>query len=87
MFEVVYSDKVVAEDIPKLSKSARFLIQKAIAQRLTQDPLRYGKPLSYSYKGHRRLRVSDYRVIYRIDPEAQKVLVVAIGHRKDIYVR
>ena len=32
-----------------------------------------------------RIRVGDYRVIYRIDDAAQEVLVLDIGHRRDIY--
>jgi addiction module RelE/StbE family toxin len=76
---------VLEEDIPALPKSAKALIRKAIEERLTTDPIHYGKPLRYSYKGHRRLRVSDYRVIYRVDMEARAVFIVAIGHRKDIY--
>ena len=34
-----------------------------------------------------RLRVSDYRIIYTIQEEALIVLVVKIGHRKDVYRR
>ncbi|MFH1562449.1 MAG: type II toxin-antitoxin system RelE/ParE family toxin [Nitrospirota bacterium] len=32
-----------------------------------------------------RIRVGDYRVIYEIDDDQSKVLVVVIGHRKEIY--
>ncbi len=32
-----------------------------------------------------RLRVGDYRIIYHIQDEASTILVVKIGHRKDIY--
>ena len=32
-----------------------------------------------------RLRVGDYHVIYEIDREQKKVIVLFIGHRKDIY--
>lgn len=32
-----------------------------------------------------RIRVGDYRVIYRIENDALVVLVVKIGHRKDVY--
>lgn len=49
------------------------------------DPIGFGKPLRYSLKGHRRLRVSDYRIVYRIEPEIKTVIIVAIKHRKDIY--
>ena len=82
---IQYSDIVVKEHIPHLAKSAKQLIQKAIEERLTADPMHFGKPLRYSYKGHRRLRVSDYRIIYRIDEASHTVFIVTIGHRKDVY--
>lgn len=34
-----------------------------------------------------RLRVGDYRIIYQIEDQALIILVVKIGHRKDIYRR
>jgi len=49
------------------------------------EPLRYGKPLRFSLKGHRRLRVGDWRIVYRIDEKDQKVIVLIICHRKDVY--
>ncbi len=84
-YKIEYLESVVQEDIPALSASARTLIKKAIEQRLALDPIGYGKPLRYSLKGHRRLRVSHYRVIYRIEVSTNKVIVVAVKHRKDIY--
>jgi mRNA interferase RelE/StbE len=47
------------------------------------DPVSFGKPLRYSLKGYRRLRVSDYRIVYRI--EGATVVVIAIKHQKDAY--
>lgn len=32
-----------------------------------------------------RIRVGDYRVIYEINDEASRVLVVTLGHRREIY--
>jgi len=32
-----------------------------------------------------RIRVGDYRVVYEIDDQAKNALVLAIGHRKEIY--
>jgi mRNA interferase RelE/StbE len=40
--------------------------------------------LHYSLRGARRLRVGDYRMIYRIEPP-DLVLVVKIGHRREVY--
>ena len=85
LWAVEYLDVVVEEDIPRLAPSARRLIKEAIEQRLMLDPVAFGKPLRYSLKGHRRLRIADYRVVYRIDAAQHKVIIVAIKHRKDIY--
>jgi mRNA-degrading endonuclease RelE of RelBE toxin-antitoxin system len=46
--------------------------------------MEFGKPLRYSLKGARRLRVGDYRVIYTIEPD-EVVLIVTIGDRRDVY--
>jgi addiction module RelE/StbE family toxin len=84
-YSVVYLEEVVKKHIPSLSSKTKTLIKKAIEERLTKDPIEFGKPLRYSLKGHRRLRVSDYRVVYRISEESNTVIIVAIKHRKDIY--
>jgi mRNA-degrading endonuclease RelE of RelBE toxin-antitoxin system len=46
-------------------------------------PIEFGKPLRYSLKGA-RLRVGDWRLIYKIEPP-DVVLVVKIGHRREVY--
>ena len=85
LYQIEYLDSVVKEDIPALPKRIKDTIKKAIEERLMIDPLGFGKPLRYSLKGHRRLRVSDYRIVYRIDAEKNTILIIAIKHRKDIY--
>ena len=84
-YEVQYLETVVEKDIPALPKSAKVMIKRAIEERLMIDPVGFGKPLRYSLKGHRRLRVSDYRIVYRISVEKNQVIIVAIQHRRDIY--
>jgi len=37
------------------------------------------------YKNSYRIRVGDYRIIYEIEDKVLRILVIAIGHRKDIY--
>ena len=58
-------------------------IKQAIEERLVQDPIHFGKPLRYSFKGCRRMRVGHYRVIFKL--EAKTVLIVKIAHRKESY--
>lgn len=82
-YTILYLESVVKEDIPALPKTARQQIRRAIEERLMVDPVGFGKPLRYSLKGHRRLRVGDWRIIYRI--EGDTVLIVVIGHRKNVY--
>ena len=85
MYKIEYLTKVIEKDIPKLPSSAKKLIKKAIEERLTLDPIAYGKPLRYGLYGQRRLRVSDYRIIYIVDSQNKLVTITAIGHRKNIY--
>jgi len=85
MYTIEYLISVVKSDIPKLSLSIRKRIKKAIEEKLEKDPIGFGKPLRYSLKGHRRLRVEDYRVVYRIESSKKIVLIVAIKYRKKIY--
>ena len=83
MFEIKYHYLVVREDIPKLSKTWKNKICVAIENRLTTNPDLYGKPLRRSLKGFYKLRVGDYRVIFRI--EKSKVKIIAIKHRSTVY--
>lgn len=84
IFQIDYLANVVDEDIPKLSRDVQKRIRVALAQKLTTNPIEFGKPLKYSLKGARRLRVGDWRVIHVIEPPST-VLVVKIGHRREIY--
>ena len=82
MYIIEYLESVIREDIPKLG-SAKNRIKKAIEEKLARNPVEFGKPLRYSLKGCRRLRVGDFMVIYKI--EGETVLIAKIGHRKEIY--
>lgn len=84
-YQVEYLAFVIKEDIHTLHKNIKITIKKAIEERLMVDPVGFGKPLRYSLKGHRRLRVGDCRIVYRIDLEKYVVIIIAIKHRKDVY--
>ena len=84
MYKIEYLESVIKDDIPKLPKTEKKKIKEAIEKRLIKNPFHFGKPLRYSLKGCRRLRVGSYRIIFKV--EANKILVVKIGHRKEIYM-
>jgi mRNA interferase RelE/StbE len=83
-YRIEYLESVVAVDIPRLSKAVQRRIKKAIETKLSSHPIEFGKPLRYSLKGARRLRVGDYRVIFTIELD-DLVLIVKIGHRREVY--
>ena len=82
-FDIVYHPLVIEKDIPKLGTADKNNIRKAIENKLTTNPEIFGKPLQRSLKGYRKLRVGDYRAIYRI--EGKKVKIFYIGHRSIVY--
>ena len=82
-FEIRYHKLVVKEDIPRLPSTQRDKIKRAIEDRLTTHPEAYGKPLRQSLKGYRKLRVGDWRVIFRV--EGRKVKIFIIEHRSVVY--
>jgi mRNA interferase RelE/StbE len=85
MWSIQYAASVINEDIPRLGHAEKQRIKKTIENKLTSDPVRFGKPLRHSLHHLRSLRVGDYRVLYQIDNEAQHVSIVSIGHRRDVY--
>ncbi len=65
---------------------ARRRIVKAI-DGLTTNPRPPGAIAIQGGAGLLRIRVGDYRIIYTVEDAARTVLVVTIGHRRDVYRR
>lgn len=83
IYEIRYLGIVVKKDIPKLPKNDKERVKKAIEEKLTTDPVRFGKPLRRSLKNYRKLRVGNYRIVFRIDGLIVKIF--AILHRSIVY--
>ena len=62
MDTIQYLETVISDDIPRIAHQHRNRIKKALEERVAVDPVGFGKPLQYSLKGCRRLRVGDYRI-------------------------
>lgn len=83
MMYAIYIERYAQKQLMKLEPQVIAVIKIAIAE-LSQNP----RPRGYiKLKGEEayRIRVGNYRVIYEIDDGKITVIVVAIGHRKDIY--
>lgn len=70
----------------KLDGKARRRIQAAI-ELLAEEPRPNGAKKLVGGDGQWRVRTGDYRIVYEIDDGVLLVLVVAVGHRREIYQR
>ncbi len=82
-FTVKYHPDVREIDLPRINVKMRERIRKAIESRLMTAPQEYGLPLRKSLGGYWKLRVGDYRIVFKVQGEV--VYVLGIRHRKKIY--
>ena len=80
-------DAKAAKALAKLDKTAQkkiihFLEEEILA---STNPRNLGKPLTGKLKNIWRYRVGDYRILADIHDKTLTILVVHVGHRKDIY--
>lgn len=75
------------KDLAKLGTTAAGRIVKTLEQRIAalDDPRSLGAPLKGEHDGYWRWRIGDYRVIGRVEDERITILIVRIGHRREVY--
>jgi mRNA interferase RelE/StbE len=85
-WNVEFDDRARRE-LRKLNPNIQDRILKWIRETLAvnEDPRRVGKSLKGNMKGLWRYRVGDYRIISQIQDDSILILVIRIGHRKDVY--
>lgn len=79
--------RTAERQITKLDRPAQRSIQRFLRDRLTpaDDPRQWGKSLHSEKRGLWRYRIGDDRLICDIRDEKITVLVLEVGHRKDVY--
>ncbi len=79
--------RTAERQILKLDRPAQQSIQGFLRERLTtaDDPRQWGKAPQGEKRGLWRYRVGDYRLICDIQDEKVTVLLLEVGHRKDVY--
>ena len=83
---VIFSVRIkasAAKALRKIPRPDRIRLVDAI-DRLGKSPMA-GGALKGEFDGLRRLRVGSYRIVYEVIDEELVVLVVRVGHRKDVY--
>lgn len=79
-------ERDAVKKLTKLDKTVRRRIQAAI-DRLADEPRPPAAVAITSMPGCLRIRVGDYRVIYEVQDRYLVVLVIDLGHRREIYDR
>lgn len=75
------------KQLRKLDRVAAQRLVNFLRQRVAtdEDPRMFGKPLRHGLQGLWRYRVDDYRLICQIEGNRFLVVVLQIGHRREVY--
>ncbi len=86
MYKII-ATKEFLKSLKKLDKGTQKLIKRYIENNIanSSDPRAKGKPLRYNLSGYWRYRVGDYRLICEIDDEKIVIILIDVGHRRNIY--
>ena len=86
IYELKYEAKAVRQ-IRKLDPATRKLIKSWIEKNLlnTIDPRQHGKALTGTLGQYWRYRVGDYRILAEINDTEVVIIIIEIGHRREIY--
>ena len=76
-----------ARDLERMDKATGWRILRFLRERVAtdEDPRRTGKALQGSQRGLWRYQVGDYRLICDIQDQRLVVLVLKVGHRREVY--
>ncbi len=85
-YRVELTDKAI-KALKKMDKPTAKLITSWMMKNLQdcENPRQHGKGLTSNRSGQWRYRVGDYRILAEIQEEKVVILVLEIGHRRDVY--
>ncbi len=79
----LYISRNAQKELSKLDEESYYHIKKSISD-LGNNPRPIGSKKLVDRDGW-RIRIGNYRVVYEIDDAKNKIIVLHIGHRRDIY--
>ena len=79
--------KAAVKELRKLDAPTAAMILGWVRKNLEgcSDPRRHGKALTANYAGKWRYRIGDYRLLAMIRDDAILILVLHVGHRREVY--
>jgi len=83
-WQIEWDDKA-RKELRSLDTFVQKKILRYLRERTTENPKLFGRELIGNKAGLWRYRIEDYRIICRLEDHRLVVLVLAVGHRKEIY--
>ena len=85
-YKVEYTEQAIKK-LKKIDKHTQFFILAWIEKNLVdcENPRQHGKGLTANRSGQWRYRVGDYRIIAEIEDDKVIILVLTVGHRREVY--
>ena len=84
MYKVIWKEEI-KKDLAKIDRTIVKKITDKVKNYLAKDPISRGEPLTHDWKGYYRYRFSNYRIIYEIKEKELVILIVKVGHRREVY--
>ena len=85
-YKVEFTQRAL-KDLKKIDRHTASLILGWVRKNLEncEDPRQHGKPLVANRSGQWRYRVGAYRLLAEIEDDKIRILILNIGHRREIY--
>ncbi len=85
-YQVEFTE-MAKKELKKLDRHISLMITSWIRKNLEgcENPRQYGRALVANHSGKWRYRIGDYRVLAAIQDEKITILIVTVGHRREVY--
>ena len=80
-YTIIFTNRAI-KDLKKIDNKTKKRIGNKLKM-FSENPLKYGKKLTDLKIGTYKFKIGDYRIIFDIDDN--KIIVLRLGHRKNIY--
>lgn len=77
--------KSAGKEFDRLPCQVQQRIRVFFKQRVLENPRRLAEALAGSKTGYFRYRIGDYRAIVEFRNQTLVILIIRVGHRKDVY--
>lgn len=83
-WQIVFTKKA-QKQIKALDKATQLRFKKTIKEKLMTNPNAYLEALLGEFGGYYKFRIGDYRLICSKEDQKLTIIIIELGHRREIY--